>query len=217
MDKREYRNQALIESIEKIADEICSEKTSNHHRDKFFPLLIEKLGLKRGAEVGVDKGEFSYHILSKTDMEIMYCIDPWIDDFGSDHKPDYYDPDGNVRMTQAMNTLAEFGDRAKLIRKTSVCASGDFNNNSLDFVYIDGDHSLEMLLDLYAWVHKVRKGGILSGHDMKDGRNSGIMDYWGLQLDYQVKTCVEYFCRRYGFKLNVIGGRILSWWFVKNY
>jgi hypothetical protein len=44
--------------------------------------------------------------------------------------------------------------------------------------------------------------------------NSGIKDYWGEQLPYAVTEVVTYYCRRYGYKLNVVGGRILSWWFA---
>jgi len=41
-----------------------------------------------------------------------------------------------------------------------------FENNSLDFVYIDGNHEFRYFAeDIYEWPKKVRKGGIISGHD----------------------------------------------------
>lgn len=214
----EYRNQKFIDDVESIAERICAEKRSNHHRDKFFPRLIEEMGLKRGAEIGVDKGEFSHHILEKTSVETLYCIDPWMDNFGSDHRPGYYDPNGNVRMEQASAALKQFiqSGRANLIKATGGEASCQFEDGSLDFAYIDGDHSLEgIFTDIYSWTPKIRTGGIVAGHDYKDGRGSGIEDYWGNQLPYAVKTVVDYFCARYGFKVHPVGGRILSWWFVK--
>ncbi len=42
----------------------------------------------------------------------------------------------------------------------------DFEDNSLDFVYIDGDHNFKHISeDIYEWTKKVRSGGIVSGHD----------------------------------------------------
>jgi hypothetical protein len=43
-----------------------------------------------------------------------------------------------------------------------------------------------------------------------------MKDYFGEQLPYRVKTVVDNFCQQYGFKLKSVGGRILSFWFVKN-
>lgn len=212
----EYRNQEMVDEVDGIANEILSDKHTNHHRDKFFPMLIEKMGLKIAAEIGVDKGGFSHHLLSKTNLEKLYCIDCWMDDFGSDHRPEEYDPIGENRMEEAMNLLSEFGNRSQFIKAFSVDASKGIPDNSLDFVYIDGDHSLEGIYnDIYAWIHKVEIGGIISGHDFKDGPGSGIKDYSGKQLPYKVETVMRNFCQQYGFKLNTVGGRILSWWFVK--
>ena len=42
----------------------------------------------------------------------------------------------------------------------------DFKPESIDFVYIDGDHSFETVYeDLTEWSKIVKKGGIVSGHD----------------------------------------------------
>jgi hypothetical protein len=213
-----YRNSEILNNIEKISDAILEEKRSNHHRDHFFPAMINSLDYKHCCEIGVDKGGFSKHILEKTNIKKLFCVDPWIDDFGSDHDPEYFDPDGNVRMNQTKENLKEFieNGKAHLIKATGIEACTQFEDESLDFVYIDGDHSLMGVInDLYCWTPKVVTGGIISGHDFKDGPRSGMKDYFGGQLDYKVKTAVEDFTKRYGFKLNVVGGRILSWWFVK--
>ena len=213
---KQYREQQIVEATDKIADAIISKKRSNHHRDKFFPMMIEAMNYKIGAEIGVDKGGFSYHLLSKTKLDKLYCIDCWMDDFGSDHKPEEYDPIGENRMKEAMSKLAEFGPRVQFIKSKSVEASASIPDGSLDFCYIDGDHSLEGIYnDLYAWIHKVRKGGMLAGHDYKDGPGSGIKDYWGNQLPYKIKTVVDNFGQQYGFKVHPVGGRIMSWWFAK--
>lgn len=41
-----------------------------------------------------------------------------------------------------------------------------FKDESIDFVFIDGDHNYDAVLkDLQCWYPKVKKGGIISGHD----------------------------------------------------
>lgn len=53
-----------------------------------------------------------------------------------------------------------------IINKLSMDALNDFEDNSLDFVYIDGNHTLPYIAaDIFGWERKVRKGGIISGHD----------------------------------------------------
>jgi SAM-dependent methyltransferase len=52
------------------------------------------------------------------------------------------------------------------IRKFSMDAVQDFPDESLDFVYIDGCHQFRYIAeDVPEWSQKVRKGGIVSGHD----------------------------------------------------
>lgn len=216
--EKKYRNENIIKEVEEVANSFLSIRKKNCYRDHFFPKMCKDLNFEFGAEIGVDKGGFSKHLLSKSDLRILYCIDPWIDDFGSGYQKDYFDPAGSTRRKQCEETLEEFikEDRVELVQATGVEAAPEIPDGSLDFVYIDGDHSLEGIFqDIYAWTPKVRIGGIVSGHDYKDKPLSGMQDYWGNQLDYKVKTVVDYYCARYGYKLNIVGNYIRSWWFVK--
>jgi len=215
----EYKNKELVENVDKIAQDILNARKSNQHRDKFFPQLIDKMDLKIGVEIGVDVAQFSSRILERSKIERYYCVDTWQDDFGSDCPSVSFDKDGNKRYTAATDTLKDFivKERAMPLRMTGVEASKHFANETIDFCYIDGDHSLEgIYTDIKAWLPKLKVGGILSGHDYKDGPKSGISDYFGQQLPYHIKTVVDNYCMRYGHKLNVVGNRILSWWFIKN-
>lgn len=52
------------------------------------------------------------------------------------------------------------------IRKSSIEAAKDFEDRSLDAVYIDADHDEESFrADIKAWRPKIKFGGVLSGHD----------------------------------------------------
>jgi len=60
------------------------------------------------------------------------------------------------------------GLTCKIIRKKSMEALEDFEDRSLDWVYIDGNHSLPYVVqDLFYWSKKVRSGGVISGDDYR--------------------------------------------------
>lgn len=207
----------MQKEIQKIADDFLKQAPSNKYRDHFFPHLINTLNLKVGVEIGTDKGGFAARLLERSNLEKLHCIDPWIDDFGSEFKPGYYNKDGNVRLNEAVEILKPYieKERCMLHRGFSTDVAQTWNEE-IDYIYIDGDHSLYgIFTDLYAWIPFVKSGGIISGHDYKDGPNSGMKNATGGQLPYKVKTVVDNFCDQHGYKLNVVGGTILNWWFVK--
>ncbi len=54
------------------------------------------------------------------------------------------------------------------IKLTSEEAADQFEDDSLDMVYIDADHSYqEAIADCRAWYPKVKPGGIFAGHDFQ--------------------------------------------------
>ncbi len=53
-----------------------------------------------------------------------------------------------------------------LLCKSSKKASSEFPEEFFDFVYIDGDHAYESVnQDISLWTSKIKKTGILAGHD----------------------------------------------------
>lgn len=72
---------------------------------------------------------------------------------------------GSVRGEFDKN-LAPVKDFVRVVQAPSVEAAGRYPDNSLDFVYIDGDHAEEAVYaDIQAWARKVRPGGWLAGDD----------------------------------------------------
>ena len=54
------------------------------------------------------------------------------------------------------------------LRERSVQAAKMFDDGSLDFVYLDGNHAPEAIReDMAAWLPKVKKGGIFCGDDFQ--------------------------------------------------
>jgi hypothetical protein len=129
----------------------CSNRTE---LAKYF----KELGYKTGAEIGVDEGDYSEVLCREIPGVKLYCIDCWDIKTGvcMNHRRRKYE--------RVQERLASYD--ATLIKKFSLDAVKDFTDGSLDFVYIDAGHSFDdVMRDLIEWTKKVRKGGIVSGHD----------------------------------------------------
>ena len=134
---------------------------------------FKALGFNLGAEIGVQRGEYS-EILCKANPNLkLFCIDAWtaykeyvtpfrkrFDDSLEDQQKYLFDD----FYEKAKVRLAPFD--CVLIKKFSVDASKEFEDNSLDFVYIDASHEFQQVAnDIAEWSKKVKIGGIISGHD----------------------------------------------------
>lgn len=129
-------------------------------------LLFAELNFNLGAEVGVDKGEYS-EMLCRANRELhLYSIDPWK---GSAYEPgmsgvNEEQPFFDNRYKEAKRRLSPYN--CTIVRKGSMAALKNFDDNSLDFVYIDANHDfVNFTNDIHHWLKKVRPGGIISGHD----------------------------------------------------
>lgn len=129
--------------------------------------LFNELGFKTGAEIGTDQGEYAQVLLETIPHLSLFCIDPWMakayepnQQPESGEKQDFFDK----RYEETKERLKPYS--ALILRKTSMEAVKDFGDESLDFVYIDGNHDfLNVAQDMHYWLKKVKKGGILAGHD----------------------------------------------------
>ena len=127
-----------------------------------------------GAEIGVFAGEMSAALLTRDDLT-LYMVDSWA---GSG--ADYHGDSGDFHATlsqaaqdryheRAKEVVRFAGERAKIIRKASNEACYDIPDASLDFVFIDADHSYHgAKADILSWAPKVKPGGILGGHDYEN-------------------------------------------------
>ncbi|MEE8312808.1 MAG: class I SAM-dependent methyltransferase [Myxococcota bacterium] len=61
-----------------------------------------------------------------------------------------------------------------LLGRSAECANG-FADETFDLVFVDADHSEESVLcDLQAWVPKVKRGGLITGHDYGSHNHPGV-------------------------------------------
>lgn len=116
--------------------------------------------LIRGAEIGVERGRNSENILKELNIEKLYLIDVWT----------YYEGIYIVWSLQNYNQVRrKFRNdkRVEIIKDFSENAVNNIEDNSLDFVYIDANHKYEYVYqDIHLWFPKVKKGGLIGGHDI---------------------------------------------------
>lgn len=143
----------------------------NFGRDNLTTLFAE-LRFKTGAEVGVETGAYSETLLRNNPGLKLYSIDPWKAYRG--YRDHIDQKELNQLYREARVRLKPYN--CKIIRKFSLNAVRDFADGSLDFVYIDGNHSfLNIVHDIIEWSKKIKVGGIVSGHDyVKHRRHMNI-------------------------------------------
>lgn len=119
-----------------------------------------------GAEVGVLDG-WSAEVLLRTFPRLnLWLVDAWkpfVGNCGLDNKDATYFENA-YEAAQFWTRFA--ASRRFTLRQSSPNAALRFADASLDFVFIDANHTYEHVRDdIFAWWPKLRAGGIMAGHD----------------------------------------------------
>jgi hypothetical protein len=122
---------------------------------------------RKMAEIGVWKGDFAEHALKKcAEIECYYMVDPWA------NLPDWNKP-FNVKaetfdeIYREMDQKTAFAaSRRTILRGRTKEVIDQIPDASLDFAYIDGDHTLRgITIDLITLWPKIKDGGFVGGDD----------------------------------------------------
>lgn len=112
--------------------------------------LIAKTNGGVMVEVGSAYGESAEIFAKKFDK--VYCVDVW-NGITAEREPHF---DEVVKRNP--NIIKRKGSSVQFL--------DEFADNSLDFVYIDANHTYESVKeDITNWKKKVKKGGFIGGHD----------------------------------------------------
>lgn len=116
--------------------------------------IINENGYVHIAEIGVRNGETTQHLLSNCVLTQYFLVDI-------------------IFPIELYNAL--YKDRVSMIWLKSLDAVRYIKDGSLDLVFIDADHSYEMVkADILAWMPKIRKGGTICGHDYQNPAHRGV-------------------------------------------
>jgi len=181
----------------------------------------------KGVELGTFNGEFSKVILESWGG-YLYMVDVW-----RPLSDEEYDDMSNHKnhinaYSNAMGNIRGYEDRAFMMRMKGEFAVDLFQDESLDFVYIDANHTYEGVMDdIKLWFPKVKKGGLLLGHDylpnglyVNGEKNIPLyLSYGDVKNKYAgmfgVNPAVNEFVERYNYKLNVTEEDLGTWWIIK--
>lgn len=205
-------NQIIIEDGQEMAF-YNGNKVPVDNRKNLGKIYQEHYQTGIGAEIGVLFGTFTNQIQETWKGKVL-CIDWWKE---------------KEHMIRAMDTLNPL--TTIMVKGTSMDVVDLIADNSLDWIYIDGDHSYKGVKeDMNGWFSKVRKGGIISGHDyinwpLMSKEEQNTHDY--LKTNY-VWRAVDEFCEERGYKFELFHDHVMlidgelrhfpdlaSWWFVK--
>lgn len=159
--------------------------------------LLKNKGPIKGLEIGCAEGTTTEFLLRELPQLTLWSIDPY---------EDYVDWNGNnlnklnEKFITTMNNLKIYNDRFKLIRKYSDDAIKDFEDNFLDFIFIDGLHTYEQVKkDCENFYSKVKSGGLFSGHDYNNIK--------------EVRDAVKEFAIKQGLKtIHSTNYDVWYWW-----
>lgn len=196
------------------------------NRIDFFKEILTQLPEAKGVEVGTFKGEFSKELLSIWEGT-LYMLDVW--------RPlgdEYVDASNHANFKNgvygdAINNIKGLDNRGVMIRATSEVGVNIFEDESLDFVYIDANHAYNFVKqDIDLWWPKVKYKGWLCGHDYinidwwndpKFDKNSIDKHIWSGDIYhgvFGVNPAVEEFCKKTGNNAYITN-EFFGSWFIK--
>lgn len=169
--------------------------------------LCQERGFKVGAELGVQIGVFAEKNLNKwKTCEKYYLIDLWKH---QENYEDFANAEDSVQLANMKATetrLQRFGKVPVLIQNSTINASYLIPDESLDFVYVDARHDYcGTYDDIEAYWPKLKKGGIMAGHDYLLANQVKGQDWSlcqnGTRNEGAVKGAVDDFAAKRGIKV----------------
>jgi hypothetical protein len=162
-------------------------------------------------EIGVQDAIYTKYLASH--FKNVIGIDPY------HHYPSEYYHDGSnlnqetldYNYNKVSSELERDYKNISLIRDESLKCIDRFEDNSIDFIYLDGNHMYHYVIqELEAWWPKIKEGGVFGGHD------------YGNYKDEFTTIEVEKAVKEWASKLNILDNIIACHhhngcgsWFIK--
>ena len=126
---------------------------------------LARIPLKSIIEIGAYAGD-STEIFAKN-FEYVFSVDPWMNGY-DDSDASSYKYDMKEVEAQFDKVYDKYPNIVK-IKHTGDSACSMFSNETFDIVYIDAVHQYDNVKrDIISWLPKVKKGGIIAGHDFQE-------------------------------------------------
>jgi hypothetical protein len=121
--------------------------------------MTADMGFRSGVEIGTLHGDSAEMWCTVNPQLHLTCIDPY-----GDYRRRHTKSQQDAAFAATSKRLASFN--VTMLREMSFAVAGQFQDESLDFLHIDGNHTFDgCAQDLICWVPKVRVGGLIVVHD----------------------------------------------------
>lgn len=144
--------------------------------------IVNQLDFRRGVEIGVYYGRTFRHVIENSPNVMLFGVDVWENavpqgktfsgercfcNYCNEMRRDRQSMDIATMGKEVEKYADATNGRGVVMRGASTDVAQEFADEWLDFVFIDGDHSYEGVdADIKAWAPKIRKGGLIAGHDI---------------------------------------------------
>jgi len=180
----------MTEIMDKVRDFYCRESDGWCTEDKAQKIveICTHPEINRCVEIGVFAGRSlipaAFALASKkTVITDMNCLNPFIvgiDPYNAKRQVEGFEDRANHNdwglhvpwedlHARALSHIQHYGlgDHAAILRTPSACAASLFESQSLDYVHIDGNHSVtRSFQDAITWYDRLRVGGYLIFDDV---------------------------------------------------
>jgi predicted O-methyltransferase YrrM len=136
---------------------------TNRNRQAVVDLATSS-GATSVVEIGVRRGRLSILLAEIPGLEQLFLIDSWEKDepLGREN----LDKTKVQKNARAVKRWAKPRRNVTVLHMPSSEAARKIADGSIDFIYVDGDHSFEgVTADIKDYTPKLRPGGIISGDD----------------------------------------------------
>ena len=155
-----------------------------------------------GVEIGVNNCENALELLEELNIERFYLIDPFLNyqGFGGDGWDNISQSVYDKNFLKAQEILKKYPNTTLIREKSSEAVT---KIPEIDFVYIDGNHTFNYVLnDVQSYYLKLKQGGVLSGDNLEYKDVSNVVSQFFLLTGLNL----------YGAKRRVS----FEWWGIKN-
>lgn len=169
--------------------------------------IINKNSFTSFIEIGVAFGGHLEEILNNTKIDKVYAIDSYklsettTDNFKKSDQSYFNQDDYDELYLFTKKRLSKLGNIVNFIREDSKDALKYIDDESVDIIFIDAEHSYNGVKnDIKNWIKKVKKGGIISGHDYDHPNFPGV------------KIAIDESIDEFNLNINIERGYI--WWSI---